>query len=283
MEIDENPPRKSSLIVAKSNGEDTKQDDSGILDTTKFKTLEEQVKFYERRIRSCHKAKQKEKEGDELCNLGILYYKAGRLQDARHCHERHLNIAKSIRSPRSEKRAYCNLGCTYRRLGNLDRAIECYEEGLKLAKELGDRTGEGKLINNLANIFEQKGDFDQAVCYHQRRLKLAKELNDLDAESKSCASIGNIHHLLGNIRESIAYYERLVASLKFKLAQKDKKAAKVEANCNGEEKDDHFEDDYSYPGASTPNRRNSDSISVNSSKTDPGSVGTDPKSGTSNG
>ncbi|KXJ16717.1 G-protein-signaling modulator 2 [Exaiptasia diaphana] len=251
------------ISLNEPNGKENMHDEGN-----KFKSFEEQVKFYERRIRTFHKAKQKENEGDELCNLGILYYKAGRLQEARHCHERHLYIAKSINSARSQKRAQCNLGCTFRRLGNIDRAIECYEEGLSLAKDLGDRQGEGKLINNLANIFEQKGDFDRAIFYHQRRLKLAKELNDLDAESKSCASIGNIHHLLGNIRESIAYYERLVASLKFKLAQKDKKAKMTEGfTQNGKDDENGVGDaDDELPDVPPSVRRQSDSISINSSK-----------------
>ena len=74
----------------------------------------EQVKHFERKIRSYNKAKDKANEGEALSSLGILYYKASKFFDARSCHERHLNIAKSLQNKRAEKRAYCNLGCTYR-------------------------------------------------------------------------------------------------------------------------------------------------------------------------
>lgn len=193
------------------------------------RSLNEQVKHFERKIRAYNKAKDKANEGEALSSLGILYYKASKFFDARSCHERHLVIAKSLHNKRAEKRAYCNLGCTYRRIGDLDRALECYEEGLTLVKELNDKLGEAKLLNNIGNIYEQRNDFDKAVYHHQRRLDVAKELKDLDGESKACASLGNIYHLLGNIRESINYYEKLVACLKYKLAAKEKKV-KNEAN-----------------------------------------------------
>lgn len=208
------------------------------------RSLDEQVKHLERKIRAYSKAKDKVNEGEALSSLGILYYKANRFAEAKSCHERHLNLAKAIQNKRAEKRAYCNLGCTYRRIGDLDKAVECYEQGLRLVKELEDRLGEAKLLNNLGNIFEQRSDFDQAVYCHQKRLSVARELKDLDGESKACASLGNIYHLLGNIRESINYYEKLVACLKYKLAMQEKKSKSEEGS-----------EDCSMPGSSSNKMR----------------------------
>ena len=206
--VGEGPDKEVEQTRAKRQGEEPE-----------FETIDEQVAYYERKVRTCHKAKDKAAEGEALCNLGILFYKTAKFSDAKCCHERHLALAKACQEPRAIRRAYCNLGCSFRRIGHLDRARECYEEGLKIAEELGDCAGEAKLLNNLGNILEEEGDLDKAIYYHQRRMKVAKTVNDLDGESKACASIGNIYHLLGNIRQSIAFYERLVSCLKYKLGE----------------------------------------------------------------
>ena len=218
----ENPPKseKIPLIVGDAPEKDVKPRPKNHDDQLEFKTLAEQVEYYERKVRTCHKRKDKAGEGEALCSLGILYYKISKFPEAKRCHEKHLLLAKTCQDLRAIKRASCNLGCTFRRIGDLDRATECYEEGLKIAKELGDHAGEAKLLNNLGNILEQEGDLDKAVYYHQQRMNIAKMLNDLDGESKACGSIGNIYHLLGNIRQSIAFYERMLSCLKYKLGKR---------------------------------------------------------------
>lgn len=86
------------------------------------------------------------------------------------------------RHRRAEAQALINLGIVYYRQQRFDDAIEHYERALAVYRELGARYGQAQTLDNLAGAYEAKGDLATAAERWQQAFQLFKEVGAPEME-----------------------------------------------------------------------------------------------------
>jgi len=74
-----------------------------------------------------------------------------------------------------------NLGAVYARQRRWDDAIACYERSLTICWELGDRYGEGLTVANLGVAAEARGDLSSAHQHWRKALAIFETLGAQEA------------------------------------------------------------------------------------------------------
>jgi tetratricopeptide (TPR) repeat protein len=83
---------------------------------------------------------------------------------------------------RAEAQALINLGIVYYRQERFDDAIEHYERALAVYDELGARYGQAQTLDNLAGAYEAKADLATAAERWQQAFQLFKEVGAPEME-----------------------------------------------------------------------------------------------------
>jgi len=83
---------------------------------------------------------------------------------------------------RAEAQALINLGIVYYRQERFDDAIEHYQRALAVYDELGARYGQAQTLDNLAGAHEAKGDLATAADRWQQAFQLFKEVGAPEME-----------------------------------------------------------------------------------------------------
>ena len=127
-----------------------------------------------------------------LCNLGVVYGKAGNSAQAITDFDRAIEI-----NPKSA-RAYHNLGVTYRKLGNYAQAITDFDRAIEINPEYAEAyysrgVTHGKL-----------GDHRQAISDYDRAIGINPEL------ALAYINRGAAYHELGDQKQAISNYDRAI-------------------------------------------------------------------------
>ena len=165
------------------------------------------IRFDESQDKVVLEAKQRFREDNVYCRLGIAHGKLGNIKTAIDYHERHLKIAKNLDDRLEEGIAYVSLSDIHRNMGNLKTAVDYNESALKIFQELPDRPLEKKTYESLGNVHLRLGNFEIAMEYYQRALKMSKELGDTEADMSLYQRIGNIYYRMGNFEVAKEYFE----------------------------------------------------------------------------
>ena len=169
----------------------------------------------------------KPKNPEGLFNLGNIYNKLGKPQDAVKSYK------QAIRANPKFTSAYFNLGFTLERLGELNLSIESYKQAITIkpdyaeahfslgnvCNKLGDfdaaiksykkavsiRPSFSKAYYNLARTFQDKGDFANAINNCEKAIKL--EPGNFEAFN----SLGSMHLKLRQLDDAIISFEKALA------------------------------------------------------------------------
>ena len=101
-------------------------------------------------------------EGNTLCNLGLLNYLDGRLEDAREHLDMGLVVAREIGNVEAEGIVLCNLGMVDDALAQLDHAQSHYDAALAIAREFELPRLEGQVLGYAGVLSARRGAFDEA-------------------------------------------------------------------------------------------------------------------------
>lgn len=150
-------------------------------------------------------------EGNALFNLGSVYFRMGRYEQAGNHSQQALALVQEIGDRDGEGHTLNNLGQVYWRLGRHDEALEHYEQTLAIRRELGDRGGEAATLNNLGIIYWRWGRYDQAADHYQQALTIAREMGRRDGEAVTLANLGEVYHRVGRYEEAMDHCRRALA------------------------------------------------------------------------
>ena len=121
-------------------------------------------------------------------------------------YEKALELAKEAGSKISQSRLMGNIGNLYAKLGRVDQAQEYHMKHMEWAKEIGDKAGYGAACGRVGTIMNSKiGDLlkglekggpppsedavDEALFYHEEYLKTCKQILDREGEGLALKSI----------------------------------------------------------------------------------------------
>lgn len=145
---------------------------------------------------------------DALNNIGSVYIRSYRFQEAADIFEESLSIQRMIDNRRSQLPTLVNLGETYRKLNQTEQEAAAFEEGLQLATELKDSTWIASFYTHIGRAYSSRGFYPQSMEAWQRALSIHTRKGDSLAMAQTLNSIGIVHRDNDNHEVALDYYQR---------------------------------------------------------------------------
>ena len=157
-------------------------------------------------------------------NLGLLHFKADRLQDAVTLWSNALALFEEERAHAQAARLLCDIGNARKLLGMHQRAQRDYEQALTVLNSVdsADLETRGVVLSNAGNAYAEQGDADSADSFFNESIALAEKLGDSSAESTRRNNYGYFLVQVGRPRRAITLLEQalVISSAKgYALAQ----------------------------------------------------------------
>lgn len=146
-----------------------------------------------------------------LCNLGLVHERAGRYRQATDHYQQSLDGFRDAGMRGGEAAALTNLAVLQAQLGHHQQAVELNQRALQIRREQGDRAGEVLAMCNLGGLFSRADRHAEAVEHHQTALAISIEVGFRHGEAYALTSLGTAEQRQGRIGDAIAYHERALA------------------------------------------------------------------------
>lgn len=171
----------------------------------------ESVQIGLRALTAAQTEHSKGNEGVALGNLGIVYQRQGRWDEALDCYKQSLVVFRELGDRKKEGNVLNNLGVAYRNQGHWDEAIDFYEQDLAICRELGDQHGEGQTLNNLGIVHHLQGRWDEAIDCYEKSLVIRRALKDQRGEGMTLNNLGNTYKNQSLWNEALKCFEQSLA------------------------------------------------------------------------
>ena len=149
-----------------------------------------------------------------LYNLGLLYFKMGRYDDALPLFRKTLDIRKRVLDEQDPRYAVSvnTLAVVYTEMGRFDKALPLSLQSCMLTKKIW---GEGhprhaSSVNNLAALYRKMGQYDQALLLYKQALAIKKKVLG-EAHADYAGSVNNLAYLynvMGQYEKALPLYEQ---------------------------------------------------------------------------
>lgn len=148
-----------------------------------------------------------------LNNLGLTYYKNGRLDQAETTLLEASEAYRATSDRINEASALHNLGSVAWTRGRLPEAQRYFESALALYRDLGLGYAEAETLNSLGLVQEAEGRWDEAADTYRRALALRQQAGDEYGQAQILANLGNVLTLSGNYAQAQVCFDsgRLIA------------------------------------------------------------------------
>ena len=147
-------------------------------------------------------------EAHALGNLGAVYFRQSRYQQAAEHHQQALTLAREIGDQAGEANALDNLGLVYGWQSRYQQAIEHHQQALTLTREIGHRTGEAHALGNLGLVYRWQGRYQQAADHHQQALTLFRKIGDPSGEAHALINLGAVYRWQGHYPQAAEHHQQ---------------------------------------------------------------------------
>ncbi len=142
-----------------------------------------------------------------LNELGSVYRRISRLDEALNYHEQALNLLKSFNDEDELTTTYVYLGIINDIKGNYDKALSYHQQALELNKRQNDIRGIAGAIHNIGILYQKLEKYPQALDYYKQALKYWEQLNNQSGLASTYNSLGGVNELTDNPTEALKYYK----------------------------------------------------------------------------
>ncbi len=142
---------------------------------------------------------------------GLVWKRAGRMEEARSDFEHSLALAREIGERRREGSVIGHLASLYREHGHPEEALAHYPQALAIDREVGNRVAEGHVLGNLANFHAEQGRMDVARTYFEQAVAIHREVGNDAAVGLTLGNMGLMHSEQGRIEAAQAHFEQSIA------------------------------------------------------------------------
>ena len=161
-----------------------------------------------------HEIKNVRREGQALCNLGIISRQRGEFGSAKDLYLRAIELLKAVDDRTTLKTLYNNMGDICLILNDLDLSVDYYQNLLSLSSQLGDKRLSSLALSGLAEAYLAKKKPDDASVYAEKAGKLAKDFAGGLEQGVSLRLLGEVALEKGNQATAQSYFERCIPLLK---------------------------------------------------------------------
>jgi tetratricopeptide (TPR) repeat protein len=124
--------------------------------------MEESRRCLEQSLALARQLGDRRREGNTLCNLGMLHLVQKRPEKSIEVSEQALRVARELGHRRLEGTVQCNLGLAYEERGSERDALSNFEAALRAVRELSDRRLEGQFLGYMGRTLARLGEFELA-------------------------------------------------------------------------------------------------------------------------
>jgi serine phosphatase RsbU (regulator of sigma subunit)/tetratricopeptide (TPR) repeat protein len=170
--------------------------------------------LYDDALKFLNEAKRINEEDDDLQykikilnELGSVYRRISRLDEALDYHEQALDLLKNFNDEDELTNTYVYLGIINDIKGNYDKALSYHQQALELNKRQNDIRGIAGAIHNIGIHYQKLEKYPQALDYYYQALNYWKQLNSQSGLASTYNSLGGINELTNNPTEALRYYK----------------------------------------------------------------------------
>ncbi|MDM8161368.1 tetratricopeptide repeat protein [Labilibaculum sp. K2S] len=145
--------------------------------------------------------------GKITANIGIIYRRTRKYNEALQQYYEALNIYKSADYKEGIGSVYVNIGGVHQTLGDFDRALEYYQYAQQIYEKLGDNKGLTNIFINMGVLHSELENHEQAITYRLRALHLNEGTSNLQLKSTILMNIGQSYQAIGQANKALDYYD----------------------------------------------------------------------------
>ena len=166
------------------------------------------VEVHSHALRAAREHGDRYGEGTALHNLGRIWWRWSRSDDALHHFRQALAIRRQVGDRVGEADTLSNIGNVYWRLGRNDEALDWYRRALVVHREVGDRAGQAVALGNVGVAQERLGRYTDALDHYGQALAIHREIGNRPGEGRSLDASGNVYWRLGRNDEALDHYRQ---------------------------------------------------------------------------
>jgi DNA-binding SARP family transcriptional activator len=147
-------------------------------------------------------------EGDALTNLGAIYWRTGRPEQAREHLERALAIRRDTGDARGEGYTLHHLASLSWNSGRYRQFHERCGEAVAIFRTVGDRLGLVKALNNLAMVYWRWGRCAEGIDHAEEAVTTAREVGFVAGVAVALDTLSLLHQRNGDATRTREYAEQ---------------------------------------------------------------------------
>jgi len=170
--------------------------------------------LYDDAIKFLNEARRINEEDEDLLykikilnELGSVYRRISRLDEALDLHEQALGLLKNFNDEEELTTTYVYLGIISDIMGNYDKALSYHQKALELNKKQNDIRGIAGAIHNIGILYQKLEKYPKALDYFKQALKYWEQLNNQSGLASTYNSLGGVSELTNNPKEALKYYK----------------------------------------------------------------------------
>jgi tetratricopeptide (TPR) repeat protein len=137
-------------------------------------------------------------------NLGVVYEKMERLEDALRCHQKSLRFRENT-DERSNSYSLSNIGIIYSKMRKYGQAEKTLNEALRIEKKYGDMRGAAETMLSLGNVAKNTNRLIYAKNLFDRALFIFDSLDDQNYKRRCLGAIATMYYESDEVKKAAEY------------------------------------------------------------------------------
>jgi CHAT domain-containing protein/TPR repeat protein len=147
-----------------------------------------------------------------LRSIGILYYRAGGLEQALEFYRRALSISEQ--AGRSDPGMLINIGNVHLSVGDDSGALENFAKAFELFEKTGHQGNIAAAANSIANVYRARGDYVRALQYHSKAYEIRSQSEGTSGLDGDRLKIAFAQYMLGDHTAALTVAEDIAGRQK---------------------------------------------------------------------